>query len=135
MAIASALLWGFFLSAVGVALPGLINMTAAKISVRDGRARAVYFSLGATFIVFFQTYIAVAFAKFINSRPDVIHILQEIGLAVFGLLAVYFFFIAKKPKLKEEAIKVRTKSGRFFLGMLLSALNFFPVPYYVFVSI
>lgn len=135
MAIAIALLWGIFVSAIGIALPGLINMTAAKISVRDGRSRALLFAVGATVVVFFQTYIAVVFAKFINSRPDVIYMLQEIGLVLFALLTVYFLFIAKKPKLKEEDSKVRTKVGRFFLGMLLSALNFFPIPYYVFVSI
>lgn len=135
MAIAIALLWGIFVSAIGIALPGLINMTAAKISVRDGRSRALLFAVGATVVVFFQTYIAVVFAKFINSRPDIIYMLQEIGLVLFALLTIYFFFIAKKPRLKEEDSKVRTKIGRFFLGMLLSALNFFPIPYYVFVSI
>ncbi|WP_296143175.1 LysE family transporter [uncultured Flavobacterium sp.] len=135
MAIVMALLWGLLLSAVGIALPGLINMTAAKISVRDGRSRALIFVAGALVVIFFQTYIAVAFAKLINSRPDLIYMLQEIGLALFSLLTIYFFFIAKKPKLKAEDTKVRTKVGRFFLGMLLSALNFFPIPYFVFVSV
>jgi len=135
MAIAMALLWGLFLSAVGIALPGLINMTAAKISVRDGKSRALIFVSGALVIIFIQTYIAVAFAKLINSRPDLIIMLQEIGLALFSLLTVYFLFFAKKPKLEAEDTKVRTKVGRFFLGMLLSALNFFPIPYFVFVSV
>lgn len=135
MAIVMALLWGLLLSAVGIALPGLINMTAAKISVRDGRSRALIFVAGALVVIFFQTYIAVAFAKLINSRPDLIYMLQEIGLTLFSLLTIYFFFIAKKPKLKAEDTKVRTKVGRFFLGMLLSALNFFPIPYFVFVSV
>lgn len=130
-----ALVWGFCLSAIGIALPGLINMTAAKISVRDGRSRALIFVAGALVIIFFQTYIAVAFAKLINSRPDLIYMLQEIGLVLFSLLTIYFLFIAKKPKVKEEDTKVRTKVGRFFLGMLLSTLNFFPIPYFVFVSV
>jgi hypothetical protein len=38
----------------------------------------------------------------------------------------------KVPKLKK---KKEVKSKKTFLGMLLSALNFFPIPYYVFVSI
>jgi len=135
MAVAMALVWGFCLSAIGIALPGLINMTAAKISVRDGRSRALIFVAGALVIIFFQTYIAVAFAKLINSRPDLIYMLQEIGLVLFSLLTIYFLFIAKKPKVKEEDTKVRTKVGRFFLGMLLSTLNFFPIPYFVFVSV
>lgn len=130
-----SLLWGFFLSTIGIALPGLINMTAAKISVRDGRSRALIFVAGALVIIFIQTYIAVAFAKLISSRPDLIIILQEIGLVLFSLLTIYFLFIAKKPKVKAEDTKVRTKVGRFFLGMLLSALNFFPIPYFVFVSV
>lgn len=135
MSVAMSLLWGFFLSTIGIALPGLINMTAAKISVRDGRSRALIFVAGALVIIFIQTYIAVAFAKLISSRPDLIIILQEIGLVLFSLLTIYFLFIAKKPKVKAEDTKVRTKVGRFFLGMLLSALNFFPIPYFVFVSV
>jgi len=130
-----ALVWGFCLSAIGIALPGLINMTAAKISVRDGRSRALIFVAGALVIIFFQTYIAVAFAKLINSRPDLIYMLQEIGLVLFSLLTIYFLFLAKKPKVKAEDTKVRTKVGRFFLGMLLSSLNFFPIPYFVFISV
>ncbi|WP_235935466.1 LysE family transporter [Flavobacterium ichthyis] len=131
-----AFLWGVLFSSIGIALPGLINMTAAKTSVRDGKTRALVFTAGALVIIFIQAYIAVAFAKLINSKPDLIMMLQEIGLVLFSLLTIYFFFIAKKPKLKsEEEPKVRTKVGRFFLGMLLSALNFFPIPYFVFVSV
>lgn len=133
------LILGIVISAIGVALPGLLNMTAAKISIRDGRKSAVIFALGATTIVFIQTYIAVSFAKFINSNRGIIHLLQEIGLGIFTILTLYFLFFAKKPVSKPDPEHVevaeRSKAGRFFLGSLLSALNFFPVPYYVFISI
>ncbi len=136
MVFVMAFLWGVLFSSIGIALPGLINMTVAKTSVRDGKTRALVFTAGALVIIFIQAYIAVAFAKLINSKPDLIFMLQEIGLALFTLLTIYFFFIAKKPKLNsDEETKVRTKVGRFFLGMLLSALNFFPIPYFVFVSV
>jgi hypothetical protein len=62
-------------------------------------------------------------------------LLREIGVGVFAVLTVYFFFLAKKSKFKKEEMKTHSKTNRFFLGMLLSALNFFPVPYYVFVTI
>ena len=79
----------------------------------------------------------VFFARFIDRRADVSAVLQEIGLVIFTVLTLYFLWIAKKPKAKKkkEEIKMRSKSSRFFLGMLLSLLNLFPVPYYVFVSI
>lgn len=126
---------GFLIAAVGIMPPGLINMTAAKVSLKDGRIEAIFFAIGATVIVFFQTFLALLFANFINSHPDIINGLQEIGLFIFISLTIYFFWKAKKTKLPKAEIKVRSKTNRFFLGMLLSALNVFPVPYYVFVSI
>jgi threonine/homoserine/homoserine lactone efflux protein len=129
------LLFGIFSSSFGIAFPGLINMTAAKVSLHDGRDRALLFVFGAVIIIFFQTLIAILFARFIDSRPDVINLLREVGLGIFIALTIYFFFIAKKPKLKNKELKARSKTNRFFLGMLLSSLNFFPIPYYVFVTI
>jgi threonine/homoserine/homoserine lactone efflux protein len=129
------LLLGFTAASIGVAPPGLLNMTAAKVSAVDGRNRAVIFALGASVTVVFQTYIAVLFAKFIDRNPDVMVLLQEIGLFIFSGLTVYFFWAGKKKKRKEEALKIKSKRSRFFLGMLLSFLNLLPIPYYVVLSV
>jgi len=126
---------GFFTASFGISLPGLINMTAAKVSMRDGRDRAMLFVSGAVIIIFFQTFSAILFAQFIDSRPDIIMLLREVGLGIFTVLTFYFLFLAKKPSTKKEEMKMHSKSNRFFLGMLLSTLNFFPVPYYVFVTV
>jgi hypothetical protein len=50
-------------------------------------------------------------------------------------LTDYFFLTSKKIKRKKNEIKLKSKKSRFFLGMLLSALNLFPIPFYVFVSV
>lgn len=128
---------GLAAAVVGTTPPGLLNMTAAKVSMRDGRNRALWFAFGASVVVFFQTLIAVFFARFINRRADISEMLQEIGLVIFSLITFYFLWIAKKPKHKKknEAVKMRSKSSRFFMGALLSALNLFPIPYYVFLSV
>ncbi|MBC7606891.1 MAG: LysE family transporter [Burkholderiales bacterium] len=126
---------GFITASFGIALPGLINMTAAKVSMRDGRDRAMLFIAGALIIIFFQTLSAILFARFIDSRPDIIVLLREVGFGIFMLLTIYFLLLAKKPKVKKDDLKMRSKTTRFFLGMLLSTLNFFPVPYYVFITI
>lgn len=130
-------LFGFIAATIGTISPGLINMTAAKFSLRDGRGRALWFAFGAATIVFFQTLVAVLLARFIDGRADINTILQEIGFVIFAGLTIYFFWTAKKGKKtkKKDEIKIRTKSSRFFLGMLLSILNLFPIPYYVFISI
>jgi hypothetical protein len=110
-------------------------MTAAKISIRDGRERATLFVAGALIIIFFQTLSAVLFARYIDARPDIIVLLREVGFGIFAMLTVYFLFFAKKAKVKKGEIKMRSKTSRFFLGILLSTINFFPVPYYVFITI
>jgi threonine/homoserine/homoserine lactone efflux protein len=130
-----AFFWGFIASVIGISIPGLINMTAAKVSMKDGRDRALLFVTGALVVIFFQTYIAILFARYIDSRPDVIVLFREVGFGVFVALTIYFFFFAKKPNPKDETVKIKSKTSRFFLGMLLSALNFFPIPYYVFITI
>lgn len=126
---------GFFIAAIGIIPPGLINMTAAKASLKDGRNEAIFFAIGATVIVFFQSFLALLFANFINNHPSVINSLQEIGLFIFISLTIYFLWKAKKPKNSKTEIKVRSKTNRFFYGMLLASLNLFPIPYYVFISI
>ena len=129
------LVLGFVIAVIGILPPGLINMTAAKVSVVDGRNEAISFAIGATVIVLLQTYIAIQFAKFINSRQDIITLLQEIGLILFLAITLFLFLTARNPKKTKQEIKMNSKSSRFFLGMLLSSLNLFPVPFYVFVSV
>jgi threonine/homoserine/homoserine lactone efflux protein len=128
---------GFVASVIGISPPGLINMTAAKTSINDGRKRAMLFVLGALIVIFFQTYISIIFAQYINKNAEVIVLLREIGLFIFTALAVYFLGFAKKPNTekKEKTLRIKSKKSRFFIGMLISAVNFFPIPYYVFVSI
>lgn len=126
---------GFVTAVIGIIPPGLINMTAAKVNLKEGKINAFSFVLGAIIVIFFQAYLAILFARVIDARPDIIILLRELGFGVFGALTIYFLFLAKKPKIKETKIEKKSKEKRFFLGMLLSALNFFPIPYYVFVSI
>ena len=128
------LVLGFFIAFLAVIPPGLINMSAAKISLQEGKNEAISFALGASVIIFFQTFIAVLFARFISNHQEIVSTLQEIGIFIFSLLSVYFFWIAKKPKKIKTDSRVKGKSNRFFLGMLLSTLNLLPIPFYVFAS-
>jgi threonine/homoserine/homoserine lactone efflux protein len=135
MGFALPLFLGFLTSSFGITPPGLINMTAAKVGIKEGRTAALIFSAGASVVVLFQALIAVLFAKFLDNHPEIVIMLREVGLAIFGALTIYFFLTAKKVKPEKKEIKLHSKRSRFFLGMLLSALNFFPIPFYVFVSI
>ncbi|SCY46958.1 LysE family translocator [Flavobacterium caeni] len=135
MNIALPLFLGFLASSVGITPPGLINMTAAKVGLKEGRTPALVFSAGASLVVVCQALIAVLFAKFLDKHPEVIVLLREVGLAIFGALTIYFFVAGRKAKPEKKEIKLHSKRSRFFMGMLLSSLNFFPIPFYVFISL
>ncbi len=116
-------------------LPGLVNMTVAKVSLKEGKPHAFALGSGASFIVFFQALVATIFSRFINRRTDINHLIQEVGIGVFLLLSVYFFFFSKKKKIQKDEVIISSKQSHFLMGILLSLINVFPIPFYVILSI
>ena len=129
------ILLGFVAALIGVAPPGLLNMTVAKVSAVEGKVNAIFFSLGACLIVFSQTYLAVLGANFLYQNPKIVIVLQEIGSLVFLGLTVYFFWSGRRKKKQQAVTEIKNVVQRFFSGMFLSALNMLPIPYYVFLSL
>jgi threonine/homoserine/homoserine lactone efflux protein len=129
------LVLGALTATLGIVPPGMINMTAARLGMDEGRQRALIFSLGATLILVVQVLIAVIFARFLDRNPDVVLILREIGLFIFIGLTIFFFRKGKSAPPTDAPAKLKSRRSRLFMGMLLSALNFFTIPFYVLVSI
>lgn len=126
---------GLIIAFVSVIPPGLLNMTAAKISLKEGSNRGILFSIGVCVIVCLQTYLAAIFAKYLSNHPEVIEILQRVAFVIFVLITIYYLLLARKqPKPNVEA-NIRSKHSRFFQGILLSALNVFPIPYQAYMTL
>lgn len=136
MEITTTFLLSFLIAVIGAVPPGLLNITAAKISLRDGHEKGLVFSAGACVIIAIQTCIAVLCARYLSSHPEVVNILKRVAFVIFVLITIYFLVLAKKksntPKKKVEP---RNKKSRFFFGMILSALNVFPIPYQAYMVI
>ncbi|WP_104735400.1 LysE family transporter [Hanstruepera ponticola] len=135
MNITVVFLSGFVATFLATLPPGLLNMTAAKISLKDGHARGITFSLGACFVIIFQALIATVFARYLNKHPDVIDVLQRVAFVIFVLICIYFLFIAKKTDKNDESVDVKSKSSRFFQGVFLSSINVFPIPFQAYIAI
>lgn len=119
---------GFIISLIGVALPGLINMTAVKIVLEKGMNRALRFCLGACITIFLQAWLAVAFATYLSKHDEVVAFLKGISVLVFLVLTVIFYFQAIKPKVKTQ----ENKGGKPILfGMAIAAMNFLNIPFYM----
>ena len=122
------------ISFLGVMPPGMLNMSAAKISLKEGHIRSFMFSVGVCIIVALQTYVATLFAKYLNQNTDVTDILKRVALVIFILISIYFFVTAKtKSKAIDVDYEIKSKKSRFFQGIFLSSLNIFPIPYQAYV--
>ena len=133
MTISIVFILGLFFAFIGVIPPGMLNMTAAKISLKEGHVRGFVYSIGVCIIVGAQTYLATIFAKYLNQHPDVIDILKRVALVIFILISVYFFLVAKSDANVEKEYASKSKKSRFFQGLLMSALNVFPIPYQAYI--
>ena len=133
MNVSFVFLLGLLVAFVGVVPPGLLNLTAAKISLKEGYLRGFIFSLGACVIVGFQTYLAAIFAKYLNQHLEIVEILKRVALVVFVLVSIYFFFLAKRDANAKEIDALESKKSRFFQGIFMSALNMFPIPYQAYI--
>nr|WP_321232430.1 LysE family transporter [uncultured Psychroserpens sp.] len=126
---------GLIIALVGVIPPGLLNMTAAKVSLKEGYNRGIIFSIGVCLIVFLQTYIAAMLARYLSNHKDVVEILQRVAFVIFVLITIYFLLLAKASAKPDVETHTKSKHSRFFQGMFLSAINVFPIPYQAYMTI
>jgi len=126
---------GFLAAFVGVIPPGLLNMSAVKISMKNGRKQALLFSVGVCITVMIQTFVAFVFSRYLDKNPEIVDFLQKTALGIFICLTVFFFFIAKDTRREIPEKMNKSKTNRFFTGMLIGVLNMLPLPYWVYISI
>lgn len=128
-------IFGYTFALIGVIPPGLLNMSAAKISIEESRRNAFLFSLGVITTVTVQVYLALLFARYLDKHPEIINVLQQVGLVIFIGITIYFLFIAKEKRTLSQQIHHKSKRRRFFQGLIVAGLNLFPLPYWVYLSI
>ncbi|MFD2586459.1 LysE family transporter [Croceitalea marina] len=110
--------------------PGLLNVNAAKTSVEKGKSNGIIFGLGVALMVMLQVYLAVRIAKYLLRNPEVIAMLLQLAIVVFGVLAIFFFFKAKKSNSEPLQFVEGKKRSSFSKGLFLAAINLLTVPYY-----
>ena len=136
MMFALALVLGLFVSIIGIIIPGMLNMTIAKISVKENQQQALNFAFGAVVVVFFQAFLGTYFAKFLDAHPFFSEGLKKIGTFIFIGLTIAFIIMGFKAKSKKrKKVTIETKKNRFLYGVVMSSLNMFAIPWYAFTSL
>lgn len=126
-------LYTYLAAFVGVVPPGLVNMSVAKMCLNKGKRNAILMAVGASIIVFLQALIAVLISKYIFSNPYMKSMFLKTGIAILILMFFYFILSAKRQSTQQQ-IKKRAGTKSFFSGILISALNIFPIPYFVLIG-
>ena len=114
---------------MGSLTPSMLNMTATKISLNNGKKEAIKYAFGVSFIVLIQAYLATLFTRYLSSHPAFVNYLQKIALVIFSILSFYFYKQYKKEKVKITVEKEAYRNT-FIVGVLLSSLNMFSIPFY-----
>ena len=136
MMFALVLVLGLFVSIIGIIIPGMLNMTIAKISVKENQQQALNFAFGAVVVVFFQAFLGTYFAKFLDAHPFFSEGLKKIGTFIFIGLTIAFVILGFKAKSKKrKKVTIETKKNRFLYGVVMSSLNMFAIPWYAFTSL
>ncbi|RAK24462.1 LysE type translocator [Flavobacterium aquaticum] len=131
-----AIFLGLIISIGGIIIPGMLNMTIAKISVKESQKQALNFALGAVVVVFIQSFLGTYFAKFLDANPVFSEGLKKIGTVIFIILTIAFTIMGlKAKKQKEIKVEIEAKRNRFFYGMAMSAFNMFAIPWYAITSL
>jgi threonine/homoserine/homoserine lactone efflux protein len=119
-------IYGFAILALGVSLPGLVNMTTVRVCLKHGFATALKFNAGAAIAVFIHAYIAIAFAGLISRNPSFLVHLRQMALLIFmGLSFVFLYQAIRKRATKASKQKV---GKPVLLGFFVSIMNMINIP-------
>ena len=133
MILVSHFFFGFIFSFLGSITPSMLNMTALKISLENGKDELNKYAIGVSLVVFPQAFIAIFLTKRIVENPLILETLEKIGIVIFVFLSYYFYRESKKSKIKIEIGAVK-KENAFLAGITLSALNMFSIPFFLRIS-
>ena len=122
-------LLGFISSFLGSLTPSMLNMSALKMKLESGEKAAIWFSVGISSVVLFQAYLGVVLSKYILENPRIIEGLEKAAVVIFIGLSMYFYVQSKNEKKKENGPSNSGKNS-FFMGVFLSLLNLFSIPFY-----
>lgn len=106
----------------------MLNMTALKISLENGKTATKNYAIGVAIIVAIQAFIGVYLTKTLAENPTVLESLEKAGIVIFILLSIYFYKTSKNEK--NETKKIHYKTPPFVTGITLSSLNMFSIPFY-----
>lgn len=120
---------GLFISFLGSLPLGTLNIAAMQISVSDGIRPALLFSCGSLLAEVIYVRLSLVAMDWVRKQEKLFRILEWVTLAIVVALAASSFYAAFHPEIKKNVILSSTVN-RFWLGLVMSALNPIQIPFW-----
>lgn len=121
---------GMLVSFLGSLPLGTLNVAAMQISVTDGISPALWFSLGSLTAEIVYVRISLVAMDWVRKQKRIFKALEWITLLIVIALAVSSFIAATKPAGEAKNILLSNTMHRFFLGLMMSAINPVQIPFW-----
>jgi threonine/homoserine/homoserine lactone efflux protein len=120
---------GMFISFLGTLPLGTLNVAAMQLSVTDGIVPAIYFSLGALLVEIVYVRISLVAMDWVTKQKKLFRWLEWVTLLIIVALAVSSFIAAADPEVHKNVLLSGT-IHRFWLGVIMSAINPVQIPFW-----
>jgi len=120
---------GLLISFLGALPLGTLNVAAMQISVSDGIRPAFYFAIGALIVEIIYVRLSLVAMDWVRKQKVIFRWLEWITLIIVVALAVSSFIAASNPSGGKNVILSNTLH-RFWLGVMMSAINPVQIPFW-----
>ncbi len=129
MRIFRILITGLTISFLGTLPLGTLNVAAMQISVTDGIRPAIYFVLGCLLVEVIYVRVSLVAMNWVLKHKKLFRWLEWASVAILLALAVSSFVAAADPEVKKNVL-LSSGIHRFWLGVMMSALNPVQIPFW-----
>jgi threonine/homoserine/homoserine lactone efflux protein len=123
------LLTGALVSFLGQLPVGFINLSAVQIAVQQNQWKAMQFAFGVMIVEMLYLRIVLLLLNRILQNEQWVNYIQIVTIIVFVVLTIVGFIRYKKENAVEA--KQPTEKNQVLNGMVLSALNFAQLPFWI----
>lgn len=122
--------WGLIISFLGSLPLGTLNVAAMQIGIQESIREALWFSMGSLLVEMIYVRISLVGIDWVRKQQKLMKAMEWITLLIIVALAIGSFIAAAKSHGGAKNVLLNNNMHRFFLGMLMCAINPVQIPFW-----
>jgi threonine/homoserine/homoserine lactone efflux protein len=121
---------GMAISFLGSLPLGSLNIAAMQVAIRENVRRAVFFSLGVALVEIAYVRLSLTGMDWVMGHRQLFRALEWATVFLFLLLGASSLITARKKQGEQKNILLNNQVNRFWLGVMMSAINPVQIPFW-----